>query len=87
MAQMRDDDAPANHQGHVESFVEFLILPAGLYALQDVVVNAIVARKIFEILLPMGMLFSIDSHPPFLYNTFVDKISLQYSLLLTLEQK
>jgi hypothetical protein len=27
---MRDEDAPSDDQGHNESFVKFLILPAGL---------------------------------------------------------
>jgi len=43
MPQMRNYDAPTDHQRNIESFVQFLILPADLYALQDVVINAIVA--------------------------------------------
>jgi len=52
MPQMRDEDAPADHQGHIERFVKFLILPAGLHTLQDMVINAIYSR-IFILTCPL----------------------------------
>lgn len=45
MPQMRDDDAAANDQSHVERFVEFVILSAGIHALDDMVIDAIIAAQ------------------------------------------
>jgi hypothetical protein len=42
--QTRDQGAPADHQSHVESFLEFLTLPVGLHALKDVVIDKIYPR-------------------------------------------
>ena len=45
MAQMGDDDTASNHQCHVKSIVKLLVGPAGFNALQDVIIDAIVAAQ------------------------------------------
>jgi len=45
VTQMGDNDAAPDNKGHVEGIVKGCVVPAGLDALQDVIVDAVIAAQ------------------------------------------
>jgi hypothetical protein len=45
MAQMGDDDTAVNDQGDIEGIIQFFIRPPRVHALDDVIINAIIAAQ------------------------------------------